>query len=382
MNKILILFIVMISLLALPHSVCAQAIIIDHTNTDISKIPDEWIGQAKSDLHIAYQHTSHGSQLVTGMNALENFPAFGSKYEWSDNGAGGLDFDDNGIPGCPDLSQGDTIDGNGVTPWVTATRNLLNNADNYHVNVIMWSWCSINGHDIPRYLENMEILVAEYGEGGSHPRAVQHPVAFVFMTGHAQGQGEGGFIHTANEQIRQHCLDNERILFDFADIENYDPDGTYYYNMPMWDDLDYNPGRNNNWGIEWCNNNADTELEQLTTGNGVSGYNGCGSCAHCGAAGEGNTINCVLKGRAVWWMMANLAGWNERQEQLCGDLDNNEVVDILDLRLLINNISHSGYTINQCTGNVNGEGAIDWDDVWVLLMHLFNPTGNSLNCSC
>lgn len=148
----------------------------------------------------------------------------------------------------------------------------------------------------------------------------------------------------------------------------------------MWDDLDYNPGRNNNWGIEWCNNNADTELEQLTTGNGVSGYNGCGSCAHCGVDGEGNTINCVLKGRAVWWMMANLAGWNERQEQLCGDLDNNEVVDILDLRLLINNISHSGYPVDQCAGNVNGEGAIDWDDVWVLLMHLFNPTGNSLNC--
>ncbi|MCD4845096.1 MAG: hypothetical protein K8R25_11485 [Methanosarcinales archaeon] len=382
MNTILILLFVMISLVALPHSVYAQAIIIDHTNTDISKIPDEWITQAKSDLHIAYQHTSHGSQLVTGMNALENFPAFGSKYEWFDNGASGLDLDDYGIPGCPDLSQGDTIDGNGVTPWVTATRNLLNNEANYHVNVIMWSWCSINGHDIPRYLENMEILVAEYGEGGSHPRAAQHPVAFVFMTGHAQGQGEGGFIHTANEQIRQHCLDNERILFDFADIENYDPDGIYYYNMPMWDDLDYNLGRTDNWGIEWCNNNVGTELEQLTTGNGVSNYNGCGSCAHCGDTGEGNTINCVLKGRAVWWMMANLAGWNEGQEQLCGDLDNNEVVDILDLRLLLNNISNSGYPIDQCAGNVDGEGVIDWDDVWVLLMHVFNPTGHSLNCSC
>lgn len=57
MNKTLILLFVMISLFALPHSVYAQAIIIDHTNTDISKIPDEWITQAKSDLHIAYQHT-------------------------------------------------------------------------------------------------------------------------------------------------------------------------------------------------------------------------------------------------------------------------------------------------------------------------------------
>ena len=267
-----------------------EPLIIDHNCTNLSEIPDEWIDQAKTDLHIAYQHTSHGSQLITGMNALENFPSFGTKYEWSDDGSSGLDLDDYGIPGCADLSQGDWIDENGVTPWVTATRNLLNNTDNYHVNVIMWSWCSINGHNITRYLENMEILVSEYSVGGSNPRAADHPVEFVFMTGHAEGQGEGGFIHTVNEQIRQHCLDNNRILFDFADIENYDPDGTYYYDNPMWDDLDYNPGRTNNWGIEWCAANVGTELEQLTTGNGVDGYSGCGSCAHCGGAGDGNTI--------------------------------------------------------------------------------------------
>ena len=117
-----------------------QALVIDHTCTDLSQIPDAWIAQAKADLHIVYQHTSHGSQLVTGLNALEGYPPFGSKYEWSDNGATGLDLDDYGIPGAaPDLSQGDYIDGNGVTPWVTATRGLLNNPANAHVNVVIWS---------------------------------------------------------------------------------------------------------------------------------------------------------------------------------------------------------------------------------------------------
>ena len=282
-----------------------EQIIIDHTCTNLSQIPDEWIDQAKSDLHIAYQHTSHGSQLITGMNALENFPDFGVKYEWSDNGANGLDLDDYGIPGCADLSQGDWIDGNGVTPWVTATRNLLDNPTNSHVNVVMWSWCNINGHNITRYLENMEILVSEYPN-----------VTFVFMTGHSDGQGEGGFIHTANEQIRQHCIDNNRVLFDFADIEYYDPDENYYYDKPLWDNLDYTDisYRDSNWGIEWCDNNPGSELEQLTTGDGVIGYSGCGSCVHSGASGQGNTINCVLKGRATWWMMARISGWSGESE--------------------------------------------------------------------
>lgn len=217
-------------------AVCqGQPIVADHNSASaFHDIPDYWIEQGKSQLHIAYQHTSHGSQLITGMDALKNFPAFGSKYEWSDNGSSGLDLDDYGIPAAkPDLSQGDYIDEYGVTPWVTGTRNLLDNTDNNHINVIMWSWCSINGHDIQRYLDNMEILISEYGEGGSKPRAAEHPVVFIFMTGHAEGQGEGGFIYAANNQIRQHCIANDRVLFDFADIESYDPDGNYYYDLPM-----------------------------------------------------------------------------------------------------------------------------------------------------
>ena len=71
--------------------------------------------------------TSHGSQLISGMNALESFPAFGSTYDWDDSGlqADALDLDDYGIPGCSDLSQGDYIDKFGVTPWVTATLNCV-----------------------------------------------------------------------------------------------------------------------------------------------------------------------------------------------------------------------------------------------------------------
>jgi hypothetical protein len=70
-------------------------IIIDHTCTDITAIPQSAIEQAKSSLHIAYGHTSHGSQLTTGMTALVAFANAGGKgltlptdiFKWSYNGA-------------------------------------------------------------------------------------------------------------------------------------------------------------------------------------------------------------------------------------------------------------------------------------------------------
>jgi hypothetical protein len=278
-----------------------SAIVIDHTATNLASVPDSAIATAIADLHIAYQHTSHGSQLTRGMTSLEDFPEFAGLYSWDDRGQdpNALDLDDYGIPGCADLSRGDLIDEHGVTPWVTATRALLGNQANSHINVIVWSWCSINGHNAQRYVDNMEILVAEFPD-----------VAFVFMTGHAEGQGEDlaeDGVHYNNELIRAHCAEYGRWLFDFADIEAYDPDGNYYWDLAMGDNLDYADG---NWGQEWCAANQGSELEQLTTGAGVEGYDGCDGCAHSDSPQEAN-LNCVLKGRAAWALWARLAGWGE-----------------------------------------------------------------------
>jgi hypothetical protein len=46
--------------------------IIDHLCTRLSDVPVRYITEAKNTLHIAYGHTSHGSQLITGMNGLES----------------------------------------------------------------------------------------------------------------------------------------------------------------------------------------------------------------------------------------------------------------------------------------------------------------------
>ena len=52
-------------------SFSAQPIIIDHTCTDISRIPAYWLEQAKQ-LTIHYAHTSHGSQINSGILNLES----------------------------------------------------------------------------------------------------------------------------------------------------------------------------------------------------------------------------------------------------------------------------------------------------------------------
>ena len=49
----------------------ADGIIIDHTCTDLNQIPDAWIEQAKI-LTLHYAHTSHGSQITSGVLNLES----------------------------------------------------------------------------------------------------------------------------------------------------------------------------------------------------------------------------------------------------------------------------------------------------------------------
>jgi hypothetical protein len=260
----------------------AQPKIIDHLCTNIQQIPESAIINAKINLHIAYGHTSHGSQIITGMNALDQFMGGSGLYNWNDGPMDDhLDIDDRFASG--DLGNPNRIE------WASRTRNYLNNPLNNDVNVVIWSWCgqvsSASENDISTYLNLMNQLELEYPN-----------VCFVYMTGHLDGSGLSGNLHLRNEQIRDFCKNNEKILYDFADIECYDPDGNYYGDKFPNDNCDYdtdgNGSRDGNWALEWQNTHTLN----------VDWYN-CSS-AHSQA------LNANLKAYAAWWLWAELAGWS------------------------------------------------------------------------
>ena len=91
---------------------------IDHECRTLASIPRECIESAKSRLHIAYGHTSHGSQLITGMTGLVGFK--GTLYAFNSGGTGGaLDLRDTPFAGASDLGNPDR------TAWTGATRTYL-----------------------------------------------------------------------------------------------------------------------------------------------------------------------------------------------------------------------------------------------------------------
>jgi hypothetical protein len=159
-----------------------------------------------------------------------------------------------------------------------AAMNNVRRTLNYYaskgikVDAILHTWCwhmrTATEEWINQYFASMEIFESEYPD-----------VAFIYMTDTCDREGADGYNRwQRHEQIRKYCREHNKILFDFGELETWSADGreqstTKYNNVtiPYWHS-DWSEGKSNDYG----------HINEAAT---------------------------VMKAKAMWWLMAQIAGW-------------------------------------------------------------------------
>lgn len=249
------------------HAWDGGALIINHACSDLSRLPAQWADSAKAKMNLYNAHTSHGSQICAGLLQLE-----------SDNTFYSASCGANVLPKEPEtFCVFDNNSGGPAQYWSTvsgmnSTRTVL--SSNPEINASLFIWCvELNTYteaQLQAYLDSICVLEAEFPE-----------VTFIYCTGTAQYVGSNGYNRwLRNEQIREFCRANGKVLFDFADLDAWwrNPD------TEIWEQATY---RYNELDIPYQHPQFEGD-----------------------DAGHTTIESCLQKARAMWWLAAMLSGWH------------------------------------------------------------------------
>jgi len=240
----------------------AEAVIADHTCLNMTEISQGQIEAVKKNIKIYYGHTSHGSQVRVGLERI--YAALGATYRV----AAGWD-----LPSDPQAlcirDRSDTYDPGDFFPTVPQALR-----ENPNINVVMYMWCGQPGNDwqslLQAYLSQLTSLEQQYPK-----------VIFIYATGHAQEPDcSGDNRQQFNEALRQYCKANKKALFDFGDIDVWYAGQQHTYSSPNW--------------CAHAGQAIPLEHPQY----------------HGDQAGHTTYESCENKGKAFWWLLAKINGWD------------------------------------------------------------------------
>ena len=253
----------------------SSAIIADHNAAvDFDRIPPQWLEAAKK-LTLYYGGTSHGTQPVYGTLVMgQADPKYRSAVgQWELPPAESLPTLRVNYYSMGPEEYWSTQEG------LEKTRAAAKSGLYSHS---MFSWCGEMGSNptrtVQQYLTALDTLESEFPD-----------MRFIYMTGHAEyvDRWTGTELLRNNKMVRDYVLAHNKVLYDFYDIDTHDPAGKYYPNATD----------SCTWCASWCSKHP-ADCKDLTTPQWP------GECAHS------HPLNCKMKAKAFWWMMARLAGWD------------------------------------------------------------------------
>ena len=183
-------------------------IVIDHTCTVLAAIPLDAIQTAQNVCKWHYARLSHGRQLMEGFGIIEAADPFYAAIWPSAGGSLPVEQDMLCIYTDPVGPESYWL-GSGID----FTRSILTGTPALNISAL--TWCTelntASESYVQDYLAAMQMLESEFPN-----------VTFVYFTGTAEYDDAYGYNRSLrNEQIRNFCVANNKVLYDFEDLDSW-----------------------------------------------------------------------------------------------------------------------------------------------------------------